>query len=463
MDKIKFPRRAVMVALFAALICLFSLAALVASSMATALSGRVFYGVKARGVELGGLTQAEAKEKLDRHYHALLADRPVFKMYHHGQIWKVSAADIDYAADTEAIAQSAYDAGREANFFTRVRTRVKSAHQGVEIPAAVSYNKDKLKAIVSRIAARTAADPEDAYCSVEGGAVSIVPEKEGRRLDVEAFSAFLDRKLIAIDVPDEFPLPLAVAAPEVKSGDLKRIDSVISVYSSEFNPYNANRSENIKISANSVSRLLVQPGQVVSFNDLVGLRVAEAGFKEAPVIIEGKTVPDIGGGVCQVSSTLYNAILLADLQPVERTPHFHPLGYVPIGLDATVADNLLDFKFKNTLEREIYLVSEVNGGTLTIYVLGSKDDAPREKISLDSTIDRVLKPKTVIEYDAALEDGKRVVKEEGLTGYIVSSYRVKSVNGKEVARELLYTDEYSPENEIVAVGTKPDGPTKLQH
>ena len=121
---------------------------------------------------------------------------------------------------------------------------------------------------------------------------------------------------------------------------------------------------------------------MISFNETVGHRVADAGYKEAPVIVDGEVQPGIGGGICQVSSTLYNAILLANLTASERSVHYYPSSYVRIGFDATVADDLLDLKFSNTLSHTIYLLTEVQGGTLTICVLGNSADRSGEELRL---------------------------------------------------------------------------------
>lgn len=443
-----------MLIIFSIVIFLFSFIALISSSVALVASDRIFYGVNVQDIPLGGLTKTEAQAKIIAHYQDKLGNQPLITIQGKEQTWEIKPADIDFLINTEQTAESAYQVGRENNLFKRLWTRIKSAQSGISIPYAVLYHQDKLKTIIAKIAVSSARDTEDAHCQIKNGIVTIVPEKIGHTLHTEELKTILQKNLSAMTLPVKLPLPLTEVQPKIIAAELKKMDRILAAYTTSFNHYNTNRSENIKISANSINHLLVKPDEVVSFNDLVGLRVAEAGFKEAPVIIEGKTVPDIGGGVCQVSSTLYNAILLADLKPVERTPHFHPLGYVPIGLDATVADNLLDFKFKNSLSSSIYIVTQIVEGDLTIFVLGNAANLSESQISLTATIDKELPPKTTVEYDATLAAGKQIVKEEGLTGYIVSSYRIKSLNGQEISRELLYTDEYSPEDKMITIGTK---------
>lgn len=439
---------------FAAIILLFSSIALISSSMALLASNRIFYGISANGVPLGGLTREEAEAKLTQMYQRQFSGGFLLKITSGNLAWEIKPGDIDYAINIAATAQTAYGIGREENFIKRALARLESAHHGFNIDNAVSYDKHKLESIIHKIAAQVSQESQDAYCEVVDNKVVLRPEKNGVFLDVLPFIASLEKKLHDASLPDTIALPVTETAPGITKDHLQGIDTILSAYTSHFNQYNYNRSENIRIAANSINGVLIQPEQVISFNELVGLRIAAAGFKEAPVIVDGKTVPDIGGGVCQVSSTLYNAILLADMQPVERTPHFHPLGYAPIGLDATVADNLIDFKFKNSRPENVYISRQIHDGNLTIYILGGaklKDDTV---ITLSSTIDKTIPPPRKIEYDTSLPAGKTIVKEEGLSGYIVSSYRIKTKNGKEISRELLYVDNYQAEPEIIVVGKK---------
>ena len=200
--------------------------------------------------------------------------------------------------------------------------------------------------------------------------------------------------------------------------DLAQVDTVLSSYTTHFNGGNANRSQNIRIAAGELDQQLIRNGGEFSFNQTVGSRAASAGYRDAAVIIEGKVEQDIGGGVCQVSSTLYNAVLLAGLQSTERTSHFYPSSYVPAGLDATVADGQLDFKFRNVLPHNVYLLSSVYGSTLTIFVLGTRADLDGSRITL---LTRTEKPGP---------------------GPVVSAYRIYQKNGQEVNREFLHTDHY---------------------
>lgn len=462
-DKFTPSNRMAMLLVFSVIILLFSSIALISSSMALTAADRIFYGVKLHDLPLGGLTKEAATQEIAKFYTEKASDRALFLLRYQDKTWEIGASDIDFEINAARTAEKAYGIGRESGLFKKLWMRIESVRHGIEITGEIRYNKEKLQTIVAKIAASFSPDAKNAYCSVTNGQITIHPESVGEKLDPAILFGLLDKKMRDLTLPAAVSLPIEQIAPSIVAAQLKDVDRVLATYTSYFDAYNVNRSENIKIAAGSVNRLLIAPGEIISFNDLVGLRVVEAGFKEAPVIIDGKTVPDIGGGICQVSSTLYNAILLADLKPVERTPHFHPLGYVPIGLDATVADNLLDFKFQNSLNRSVYVISEIIGGNLTVTVLGNAANLSEAKITLTSNIDKTLPAAQKISYDSSLPAGKTVVQEEGLAGYIVSSYRVKTLGDQEISRELLYVDEYTPEDEVVVIGTKraiPKAPAK---
>ncbi len=447
----KHPSRVKMVCIFAAIIFFLSTVSLL--SAALFVSDKIFYGVNVEGMPLGGLSIEDAAKKMEKNFQNRVGGRDLVQLKAQDKTFAVNAEDIALNVDFTATAEQAFAVGRGRGFFYNLYHLVISSNKGMTLPYQIHFDENKLHTVIAAIHAQTALKKQDAHLAFNPAGIQLVPEVVGKALKADELMESLKDDISHLKFPISMELPLAVDEPAVTAADLEGIDTVLATYSSAFNTANVNRSENIRIAADSMNRLLLKPQAVVSFNERVGPRIVEAGFKEAPVIVEGKTVPDIGGGVCQVSSTLYNAILLADMQPVERTPHFHPLGYVPIGLDATVADNLLDFKFKNTLPHAAYIMAGIQNGIVTVTVLGNKADLSPYKISVVSHIDKVLEPKVVTQYDNALPAGKRIISEEGAKGYIVSSYRVKTDNGQEVSRELLYTDEYAAEDKIVIFGT----------
>jgi vancomycin resistance protein YoaR len=363
----------------------------------------------------------------------------------------VQAKDIDLVIDVGGLAHRAYNVGRDGSLWSCLQERFLTINQGFHIPLEVKYNQEKLEAFLQSVATALDSEPSSAKVVQENSEIKVVPEIIGYKVNVaEALQAVVNK--LKIGFPIKVELAVAESQPKVLAADLAEIDCVLASYTTEFNPNNHNRVQNIILGARNFNNILVRSGEIVSFNDVVGPRLEKYGFKEAPGFINGKLVPDFGGGICQVTSTLYNAVLLANLDIEERTSHCQPPGYVPLGQDATVADNLLDFKFKNNSAYSIYINSEVSDGNVTIYVFGKSGHKPEVKIV--ATDKRVIEPQTIVKQDQELELGKEIVETEGQRGFSVTTWRIRNYGGQEAKRELLATDEYSPEDRVVRVGTK---------
>ena len=444
-----------MILLFFSIILVFSTISILTSALVLINSNRINYGISVNNVPLSGLSKEAALEKLQQTYAKITETSELVQLNYQDESWSIHPQDIDFKIDINATVNKAYLIGRNKNILQGFIDRADSAINGKELPVSVTYDEDKLKTILRNIAKKEDHPSKNAECNLSAkGELLITPEVLGQVLPIDEIADDLKKFITTVDLPKTVRLTLTDSSPRITANDLKGIDTVLSSYSTTFNNGNYNRSENIRIAAASLNHIISKPDETISFNALTGLRLAESGYQEAPVLIDGKSVPDIGGGVCQVSSTLYNAILLANLKSVERTSHFYPSAYVPMGLDATVADHLLDFKFQNNLKYPIYIITQVNQGTLSIYIAGNHEDFSPYKISLQSIIDKTTPPSITFNYDKTLPTGRRITVDSGKTGYTVSAYRLKLQNGQEIDRELLHTDTYSPENKVILIGTR---------
>lgn len=385
--------------------------------LAVANSDRIVCGVTFEGRPLKGMSEDEVQAFFTKTARERLTKNAL--LLHYGQkTWQIPPAEIQLTTDSQSAAQEAYAVGRSGRLPTNLLDQLKAALFGYPIHLKAAYDTAALEQKLTNIAAAVNQQPVNAACSVRAdGSIQHTPAAIGKTLDTDALHEELQPKLLALEIPVRKDLVPKEQAPFIQDSDLASIDSILAVYSTQFGS-NANRSENIRIAASGLSGVLVKAGQEFSFNDTVGSRKASAGYKNAAVIIEGKVEQDIGGGVCQVSSTLYNAILLAGLQPTVRTSHFYPSSYVPAGRDATVADGQIDFRFRASLPHNIYLLSSTYNGTLTIYVLGSKADLEGDSITLETNTD---KPGP---------------------GPTVSVYRLYRRDGQLIEREFLHTDQY---------------------
>lgn len=165
--------------------------------------------------------------------------------------------------------------------------------------------------------------------------------------------------------------------PMLTKERLKNFNTVLGVYTTNFGE-SPNRSRNIELAAEAIRGSVVDPGTVFSYNDATGERSPDKGYLEAPVIVNGKPQPGYGGGVCQVSTTLFNAVLLSGMEVTERSPHFSPASYVPIGQDATVSYGDLDFQFINNFKNPVYVYTKYEPGAVTCWIIGAREDKPEE-------------------------------------------------------------------------------------
>lgn len=270
------------------------------------------------------------------------------------------------------------------------------------------------------------------------------------------FQISLDEAKTLISTPAEsYTIPLKTLYPKVTTNDIgtEAFPDKLSTFSTSYVTSDYNRSTNIALAASKINGTVLMPGEEFSFNGTVGKRTPGAGFRQAGVYVNGGSAIDYGGGICQVSSTLYNAVLKANLDISSRSNHMFTVGYVPIGLDATVSWGAPDFKFKNSRKYPIKIVATTSNKKLYISVYGLKEDVEYE-VELISYKTGSVPFSTVYTTDSSLEKGKTKVVQAGSNGAKAVSYKVLKLDGKEISRTLLAKDTYSPHNQIIARGTK---------
>lgn len=229
---------------------------------------------------------------------------------------------------------------------------------------------------VERVDGFTYCDPIDAYFDISNNEVMIIKEVPGRYINKDEVAQLVTQ---VYEGGPNVNIPYYVSNPSVTAEQLqaKLFNATIASYSTNYASSNSNRRANIAQAASKINGKILAPGEVFSFNDTVGPRSVANGFYTAKEYVNGETVDGIGGGTCQVSSTLYNAVLYSDLSIVSRTNHMFPVSYCPIGQDATVADTGVDFKFLNSMDYPIKISAVTSGATITISIIGTQRDDPR--------------------------------------------------------------------------------------
>lgn len=401
------------------------------------------------GVDVGGLTVEEARGRVGDRLESWI-HRPV-QMQLGTQTWDVLPQDLGVRLQLDTMLARAHAVGNSGSVVQRVFERMRVARQGVwGVPIMLEVNGGALDAWLDGIDAQYERAAQAAHFEVRAGHVVIIPSITGHRLDRTDVSRRIQEAVVRKE-GRAVRLTLAEVTPALTTDDAYEmgIEQEIASYTTHFDPTNHNRTENIRIAAETLNGLLLAPGEEFSFNKRIGPRIASLGYKEAPVVVDGELVPDIGGGICQVSSTLYNAVLMADLRVTHRVPHSLPSTYVPLGRDATVAYDYIDFRFKNDGENHVLILAGINDDQVTISFWG---DAPvNPMVRLESQIVGTIKPESVETPSKLVQAGTRFVAREGRDGYRVQVWRIAETQGGRVERRLVSQSVYKPRDRVIWV------------
>lgn len=314
----------------------------------------------------------------------------------------------------------------------------------IEVPV---FSKEANKIDIDAIHSEIYKEAQDA--SYTTNPYAVYPSSNGLDFNISIDEA---KALITGD-KDSYTIPLKTLYPNVKTSDIgiEAFPNLLSSYSTSFASSSSNRATNVSLATNKINGKVLMPGEVFSFNGTVGKRTPQAGFKVAGVYMNGQVATDYGGGICQVSSTLYNAVLRANLEIVDRSNHMFEVGYVPIGTDATVSWGAPDFKFKNSRSYPIKIVTSSSNRKCVVKFYGLKESEEYD-IEIVSYRTGSVPYRTTYTTDSSLAAGQQKVIQRGSNGAKSVAYRIRKKNGQVISKELLSKDTYDPHNQIIAVG-----------
>lgn len=301
--------------------------------------------------------------------------------------------------------------------------------------------------------------PRDARVRYENDSVQVVPSQAGQALEREPSLQSLLHALRNLPAAQtEFALVLHPIPPRIPTEAARAITGVMGSYTTRFPGYQVQRNHNIRLAANALNGRILLPGERLSYNQAVGKRTLRQGFRPAPVIINGEKQLGIGGGICQVSSTLYNAALMSELKIVRRANHSIPVDYVPLGRDATVTDTGIDFVIENPYDHPIALATELGRSSLALRILGQPIEGRTVMLKTEQSL--LKTPPIQRVPDPNLPAGKERVLKKGTAGVRVVLWREVYQDGVRIKRERVATSTYRAQPRVIAVGTKPPVPPR---
>lgn len=475
---------------------------------------KIIKGIKIAQIDVSKLTKEEAKKLLEEIYFKKMDNEIYLKYGEFESTTTYKALEVEYQIN-DAI-EKAYEIGREGNLLKDNFSIIKSWTKGNQLELDVTIDKEMLEQVVQNInnsIDEAVIQPsyykenqkliitsgkeglkveynqlfEDIYNAVKDDTQSqiinipmfnakpdeidlekihqevykevknayytkepftIYPESDGIDFDIE------NAKTLLVEPKEQYEIPLIITKPTktTKQIGTEAFPDLLATFSTNYQASNTNRTTNLKLSAGKINGTVLLPGEEFSYNKIVGERTIAAGYKEAATFSGGKVVDGLGGGICQISSTLYDAVVMANLDITERRNHQFVTSYVGAGKDATVVWGSQDFKFKNTRKYPIRITAIVQGGVATVQVWGL-----REEVEYDITIE--TKKTATISYttqyiqDESLQEGQQKVVQEGNNGRKVEAYKVTRLNGQIVSKTLLSKDTYNAMKKIVRVGT----------
>lgn len=414
----------------------------------------IYPNILIESVDVGGLTKAEARVKLEDIFEKDLQDFNI-KLSFNEYVWEFPYQVIGFSQLYDDAIEEAYSIGRGDNYLDRFKEIISLRKQPVIVPLKTTYDIDKFSDIVEELKGTVEKSPVDATIKRAEGSFVITEEVNGITIDQEELIRRIDEGIRTIN-EDQILIPVNYIKPTILADSLSAVKEVVGEFFTVFNAEVTGRSTNISIASSSINGVLLMPNDTFSFNNQTGPRGIKEGYQEAPVIVNGKLVPGVGGGICQVSSTLYNAVVRADLQVLKRQNHSLPVAYVPLGHDATVFYGYIDFEFQNNKPYPIYLESFAKGNRVFVRIYSTKTDDM--VIRLLSEVIETIEPKVEIRRDPTLPMGERKIEKEAKRGYKVKTYKVYSSNGKEIKREEISEDFYPPVHGIIFEGTSPLAP-----
>ncbi len=410
------------------------------------VSGDTFFpGVSVDGVALGGMTLEEAQTLFGgRQQQAAEAFSLV--VAHGDKRWRITSGEVAVSSDAQTVLARAYAVGRRGTLEERYAEIEQAGREGAAFETGFAYDREAVGRLADVIADSLDTPARDATLDafdVVNRTFTFTAEASGTKTDREKLK---DDILAALDAHDY----ARVIEPSVSEVAPARTLSMLEGHFGRIASYTTqttkdrDRNTNIELSAAALNGRVVLPGETLSFNECTGKRTGEKGYREAGAIAGGVLVDDTGGGVCQTSSTLFNAVIRADLEIVKRSAHSWPSSYVEKGEDATVNWPSLDFVFRNNKEFPVFLVAWYDNQEVTVEVYGQLlEDGMR--VELFSETVKTIKPSDEILYtlDETLPEGTRQFGRTKRTGYVVDTYKLYlDAEGNEISRSKLWTTTY---------------------
>lgn len=413
-------------------------------------------GVSIEGVDVSGMTKEEAVSTLEDHENVWKNKTITVKVGDHDLTAPLSTFGIVYA--NEETVEEALKLGKTGNIIKRYKVRQNLKHEGMNYTLNRQADRELVRVYVEGTCAKYDQPAKNASLKKENGSFTFVAGEKGLVLNAESAIQMLVDYLENSWSEDAQPLelPVQTSEPEGSAEELAYVQDLLGTFTTSYTTSHAARSKNVTSGTEHINGTILYPGEEFSTYEVVAPFTEENGYAMAGSYLNGEVVDSMGGGICQVSTTLYNAVLRAELEVTERSPHSMTVNYVSLSEDAAIAGTYKDFKFKNSTEYPIYVEGiTTSDKRVTFNIYGKETRDPNRTISFESVMVSKTEPNTVLREDAGQGIGYKGIS-SGKAGYLAELYKVVKVNGVETERIKINKSRYQGSDRVITYGTAGD-------
>lgn len=419
---------------------------------------KILDGVSIGTVDVSGMTKSEALKALDS-YEELIGKRTVTLMIgDNKEEAELSRFGLEFA--NEDAVEEALGVGRTGHIVKRYKDQKELQYSGKMLPLAWETDEASVRSYVQENCTKYDQEAVNASLSRSNGAFQFVAGQKGLVLDVDAsvrvILDYLQGDILAEDEGAVLELQTKITEPEGSAEELAYVKDLLGSFTTSFSTSSAKRSMNLDSGAKHINGTVLYPGEQFSAYEKVAPFTEENGYAMAGSYLNGEVVDSMGGGICQVSTTLYNAVLRAELEVTERSPHSMIVHYVELSEDAAIAGTYKDFKFVNSTDYPIYIEGYTTSDKkITFNIYGKETRDSSRTISFESVKVSETPAPTVLRDNGGLPLGTKNVS-SGSTGYVAELYKIVKVNGVEKERIKVNKSTYKASNRVVTYGTAGD-------
>ena len=414
-------------------------------------------GIYADDIDLSGLTYKEAKEKIEE-YIAVLRDKQITLESINDRTTSVSAGDLGIKWSNSDLLLEAIGLGKAGNVIARYKANkdLEVEHKVYDID--VSADKSYVKNVVQAESDASGSEAKDATMIRENGQFKVTEGQEGFGIDVDKS---VDSVMDAMSDWDKNDISIELVSgmiqPKGKAEDLMKIHDLLGSFNTSFSSSGKERSGNVRNGTKLINGTVLYPGDQLSVYETVSPFTEENGYFLAGSYLNGMVVESLGGGICQVSSTLYNAVIRAELQVDERSNHSMIVSYVDMSADAAISGTAKDFKFTNNLENPIYIEGYTTDDKQVVFNIYGVETRPSNRtLAFESVeLERTEPEGEKVVADSELPAGKVSV-QSAHTGYRGEYWKIVKVDGVETERVRLNRSKYQAVPRTATVGTATD-------